>query len=193
MSPMSDLSTPLAQQIAAITAAIRTEADHHANQAGLVASLHALIFAALSRLFTRLESILTLWQAGQLPHPAQSPHPRPALEPSESPRATTPITPAPRRPSRARAAPNPPASPPGASPMRANTAATTNARRSQPAPAHSPAANCPAPPSRRLTMIGRFVQKLAHPCSTQTHAHNITISKQILPNQPLPSPQTATR
>ena len=152
---MSDLSTPLAQQIAAITAAIRTEADHHANQAGLVASLHALIFAALSRLFTRLESILTLWQAGQLPHPAQSPHPRPALEPSESPRATTPITPAPRRPSRARAAPNPPACP-----MRASTVATPIMRPSQPSSAHTRTPDRPAPPSRLAITIVPSCRKI---------------------------------
>ena len=63
------LSTPslLAQHVAGIHAELRAEADHHAAQAGVIAALHALILTALARLFARLDDLLALWQAGQLP------------------------------------------------------------------------------------------------------------------------------
>ena len=60
-------STTLAAQAGAITAAICAEANQRAAQAGVVAALHALILAALARLFAGLENLLHLWQAGQLP------------------------------------------------------------------------------------------------------------------------------
>ena len=59
-----------APQVASIAADLRATADFHAAQAGLVAALHALILAALARLFTRLEDLVTLWQSGQFSAPA---------------------------------------------------------------------------------------------------------------------------
>ncbi len=80
-------STPLAAQAGAIAVAIRAEACHRAAQAGIVATLHALILSALARLVTSLENLLQLWQAGVLPPPAARPA---APRPAPSPDATTP-------------------------------------------------------------------------------------------------------
>ncbi len=68
--------SPLAAQVAAITAGIRAESDLRAAEAGLIAALQALILATLARLFSRLESLIELWAAGQLPIPAHTPHRR---------------------------------------------------------------------------------------------------------------------
>jgi len=65
---------PLAERIADMAAELRATADEAAAQAGLVAALHALILAALVRIFTRLEDMVALWQSGQLPPLAPARH-----------------------------------------------------------------------------------------------------------------------
>lgn len=65
--PMTAAATPTAAQLAALLAGIRAEADHHAAHAGLVATLHALILAALARLIGRFADLFALWRSGQLP------------------------------------------------------------------------------------------------------------------------------
>jgi|GEM_PF-2270219 len=77
---------PLAQHIAGIAAGMRAMADDQAAQAGLVAALHALILATLARLLSRLEQMVELWQAGQLPEPP----PSRAAPPRPAPRADIP-------------------------------------------------------------------------------------------------------
>jgi len=72
---------PLAQQVAGIAANMRAQAADQAAQAGLIASLHALILAALAQIFAHLGAMFDLWQSGQLP-PCPAPAPR-------SPSATT--------------------------------------------------------------------------------------------------------
>ena len=62
----------MAQQFAAILAGIAAQAIHHHARPGLVATLHALILSALARLLSRLDTILTLRQAGQLPADAHT-------------------------------------------------------------------------------------------------------------------------
>ena len=52
--------------------------------------VHALIIACLARIFARLENVLTLWQAGQLP-------PLPPRPASTAPRTQNPRAPGPRR------------------------------------------------------------------------------------------------
>ena len=74
---MLDKPTPLlAHHLAALTAELRAQADRAAAEAGLIAALHALILATLARLFTRLETLVDLWAAGQLPHLTQAVRPR---------------------------------------------------------------------------------------------------------------------
>ena len=58
---------PLTQQVAGLAAGCRCESGRLAAQAGAVAALHALIFAALAGLLGRLESLMALLAAGQLP------------------------------------------------------------------------------------------------------------------------------
>ena len=58
---------PLTQQVAGLAAGCRCESGRLAAQAGVVAALHALIFAALAGLLGRLESLMALLAAGQLP------------------------------------------------------------------------------------------------------------------------------
>ena len=65
--------TSLARNLAVILTDIRSEADRRAAERGLVAALHALILSAFARLFTRLETLVSLWQAGQLPLPLAPP------------------------------------------------------------------------------------------------------------------------
>ncbi len=60
---------PLTQQVAGLAAGCRCESDRLAAQASLVAAVHALILSALAGLLGRLETILALWAAVQLPLP----------------------------------------------------------------------------------------------------------------------------
>ena len=81
-------SSALALHVAGLSAALRAEADHHAVQAGLVMALHALILAAPARIMARLENLIALWQAGQLPAPqprTRTAHTRTPPKPPETP------------------------------------------------------------------------------------------------------------
>ena len=62
---MSVHPTPLALQVASIREAILTQESH----AWIPAVVHALIIACLARIFGRLEDMIRLWHAGQLPLP----------------------------------------------------------------------------------------------------------------------------
>lgn len=83
---MSFQPTPLATRFASLHTSIAA----CPNRAWLPRSLHALILAALARIFGRLEHLLLLWQAGTLPAP-QSRH----SERSEAP--TLPSSPGQRK------------------------------------------------------------------------------------------------
>jgi hypothetical protein len=87
-------TTPLAQQVVGVAAAIREEAEAVSAHGGVVAVLHALFLSTLARLVGRLEHMILQWQAGQLP-PQTPRRPRQAAEvaPGESLRATTPSRP----------------------------------------------------------------------------------------------------
>ena len=61
--------------------------------------VHALIIACLARIFARLENVLTLWQAGQLP-------PLPPRPASTAPRTQNPRAPGPRQTTSHRAKPS---------------------------------------------------------------------------------------
>ena len=58
---------PLASHVASITGELRAQAATSAARAGVLAALHALLFAALVRLFDQLACMVDLWRAGQLP------------------------------------------------------------------------------------------------------------------------------
>ena len=78
----------LAEQVAAILARIHASVEDHHARPGLVAALHALILSAFARLFTRLETLVALWQAGQLPATAarpQAPMPAPRTQAASRP------------------------------------------------------------------------------------------------------------
>jgi hypothetical protein len=61
--------TPLPQALQALVGELRAESALRAAEAGLVAALQALILTLLVRLLSRLEAMVTLWQAGLLPPP----------------------------------------------------------------------------------------------------------------------------
>jgi len=63
------VSSPLAQQVAALAAELRA---HAAADAGMRAAVAALISACVLRIFALLEDLITLWQSGQLPPLAQA-------------------------------------------------------------------------------------------------------------------------
>lgn len=111
----------LAHQVAGIAADLRSNAPGSGPRAMLI----ALINTCLLRLFTRLETLLTLWQAGQLPQP--------------TPRAVT-------KPQSAK--PQPPHA------IRAPRATIHRAHRRQvqlPPPAKSPAVTSPSAQTRPAT------------------------------------------
>ena len=71
-------NAPLAKHVEVILTDLRATAACHTAPHGAVALLHALILAAITRLFTSLENLLTLWQAGQCgPTPPASTQPVP--------------------------------------------------------------------------------------------------------------------
>lgn len=96
MSPNQPSPTPK-------VAILRIPAPADRSSPLLPASLHALITAILTRLFTRLEHLLQLWQAGNLPIPQPRPRtaransPRIAGERHESAPRAAPFPPHPRR------------------------------------------------------------------------------------------------
>ena len=126
--------SPLTRQIADILAALNAQAEDSRARPSLIASLHALILSALARLVTRLETLLTLWQAGQLPtstHTAVNRQPTfQAPRTQSAPRATTPQQRA-RPPAPIPPAPHPGTSRPGHQPP--PQAAQSSAH---PAPSH---------------------------------------------------------
>ncbi len=63
---LDHIPTPLAHHLATITAELRAQANRATTDAGPIAALHALILAALARLFNGLTELFSLWQAGQL-------------------------------------------------------------------------------------------------------------------------------
>lgn len=63
-TPVSQTPTPLADGIASLRTAILADEAR---------GIHALILAILARLLTRLEHMIRLWQAGQLPTPRTKP------------------------------------------------------------------------------------------------------------------------
>ena len=85
----------LAHQVAGIAADLRSNAPGSGPRAMLI----ALINTCLLRLFTRLETRLTLWQAGQLA-------PLPTRPASTAPRSQSPRAPGPRQTTSHRAKPS---------------------------------------------------------------------------------------
>lgn len=78
---MSEKPTPLAAEIACLRTAVTAPGDR-----GLLPkSLRNLIIAILTRLFTRLEQAILLWQSGNLPiPPARAPRTGRAPQPHQS-------------------------------------------------------------------------------------------------------------
>ena len=144
----------------------------------LPAPIQAVIAAIFARIFGRLEQILLLWQAGQLP----APQPR---EPREAAARPTPVARSGTRHSLARhpsARQAPDSIQPPARARRAIThrAAPANPRGTSSAP---PAA---APHPARCRRTG---QNPGFPRSP-SHSHFVTISKLIIPCPPAPSQPT---
>ena len=70
---------------------LRHTAQAEEKCAWIPAAIHALIIAALVRIFTRLEQVFALWQAGQLPRPPIRRTRATTSRPSTAPRAARPI------------------------------------------------------------------------------------------------------
>ena len=85
-------ATPLSDQLASL----RTTLTAAEAPRWMPDRVHALIIACLARIFARLEHVLTLWQAGQLPAP---PHPASTPQRAQNPRMPSPRMPSPRMPS----------------------------------------------------------------------------------------------
>ena len=75
---MSVKPTPLGTQIASLRKA--GAAPSGADRGRLSTALHTLIAAIFARIFDRLEQILLLWQAGQLPKPVVRQRPQAKTE-----------------------------------------------------------------------------------------------------------------
>lgn len=183
---MSQDPTPLAPLVAGIAADVRAMAAQEAARAGLLAALHALIFATLARLSTTLEAMVTLWAAGLLPLPTPrkaSPARQTATRPN--PRAAAPAPFVPLCAGRHLAAVPPHA--PGAHPI----SPSAQRERAQPSHARPPERPLPAPrarprpaaaPSRwRHPAIGsaRHTPTLQNALSATlpSHALNVTIQE----------------
>ena len=150
---MSIQPPPLATRFASLHATIAA----CPYRGWLPRSLHALILAALARVFGRLEQLLLLWQAGQLPTPKSRPPERregPTLPSSPRQPKATGIT---RRAhtrhnatchSAARA-PFGLAAIPASNPSAAPSAAIKPGPHSRPAPIRAPAGRCPSPRQKR--------------------------------------------
>ena len=158
---------PLAEQVAALAADLRLEAARQGEESGIIAALQALILISLARIFTSLERMVALWQAGLLPPPAPrrprvaTQHPRSVAPTPRRPRArrhsraTAPRSPAPLAPEPVRRpAPRPPIT--AAAPVPAPFP-----------PAARPRAPARAPPWRHLS------RRLQTP--PPLHAHFVTI------------------
>ena len=145
----------LAHQIAGIAADLSSNGPAWGPQA----ALRALIQTWLLRIFTRLEALLTLWQAGQLPQPATTQRHNPAPPPSRA--ATAPRTASPRTRRR-----RPP-------PLRIRTRARARTRphsvRHITPATRPPVAPAPRPPPHRC--------RKSPPKTAHSRAYNVTISK----------------
>ena len=155
---------PLAPLIAGITADMRAQQADHVARSGLLAPLHALIFATLARIFASLGDLFDLWRSGRLP-----PCPAPAPRPSPAANQRTPA-PAPCRRPRTRYRPiSAPARPrPSAVPLGTNSPASSPPR-PHAAPIRKP---------QRATRTARHTPIFAKrpPKNPPPHAHIITIS-----------------
>jgi hypothetical protein len=158
---------PLARQIGGIAAELRAHAREESLRSGLAALAHALILTLLARILGRLESMVALWQAGQLPALAPQPAratartrapaaparpwrwlaaflPFPAIPAAEPRHAPHPRTRRPRQATRPAPRQAAPASPKRAAPIAA--ARPSRARpRPFPPPATAPQAHAAAP------------------------------------------------
>ena len=139
-----------AQPLVGLLADLRADAARHAAQRGALAALHALICAALIRLFAGLHDLMDLWRSGQLPPQSSSPAEAQHL-PRRAPVCAGADIPArlsrPRQPAATFAA----ARPTAAAVVPAETA-------SRAAPRHAPAhaAKAPATPSPRPPIYPRI-------------------------------------
>jgi len=134
----------------------RAQAALRAAEAGIVAALQAMILALVARILSRLEAMVVLWQAGQLPNPS------PVAACPRARQASSPRTRSSRMPSgtgRSRA--------PGAVPV---PAAPQLRARATPRPLRSPVIHPrPCPPNRPVLSNGPNRQE-------PTHAYFVTIS-----------------
>ena len=176
------LSTPLAAQVGAITAAIRAEANQRAAQAGVIAALHALIFAAFARMVAGLEKLIQLWQSGLLPQAsataprhsppsaATTPHAHNGVSGPSGLRASAPATTQP-------AATQPSASPDGhARRAAASSAVGLFPRAAAPRHAYAPGPQAPVDSHTAVTRTGEgFVAILVLCASLLNRAQNVTI------------------
>ena len=136
-------------------------------------ALHTLITAILARLFARLEQILALWLAGNLPPPKPAPkhrHPERSEGPTLPPRST-------HARSRQRAP-----RPESATPPRADSTAS-HAKIAPTRETFAPPKSPPRYPHAEFHFFGLL-------WSTPWHADNITISKQY--NRRLATPPVDT-
>ncbi len=140
-------------------ASLRDDAAYFRAQSGLIAALHALILATLVRIVARLDHMVTLWAAGQLPLPAPA-KPRPARTPSpRRPHTRTAQTPRTRRP---QSVPTPPREP-------------TRTRTSRPQHPQSPiTASTLVGPRAQIPPQPPPILLFSLPRPTPTHAHFIT-------------------
>ncbi len=149
---MSEITPPpLARQIGGIAAELRAHAQEESARTGLAAVVHALILALLARIFGRLENMVALWQAGQLP--ALAPQPARAT-------ARTPAPAAPANPWRWLAAFLPFPAIPATEPRRATHPRTPRQRQ---ATRLAPCQAAPASPKRAPTPIAAARPSRARP------------------------------
>jgi hypothetical protein len=113
-------------------------------------ALHAMIIAALVRLFESLEAMIRLWQEGRLP----TPEPRPARQPRQGPGHALPKQPRPRhgtaRKPRARSHPSSQAASPRTAAPRPRYGAPSPGRAPMRAPARPIPSVARAPPKRKF-------------------------------------------
>ena len=79
---VKDRAATPAQPLVGLLADLRVQAARHHAHPGALASVNALILAALIRLFASLQNLMELWQSGQCPpsSPSRSGTPRPSAQ-----------------------------------------------------------------------------------------------------------------
>ena len=161
----------LARHLTGITADLRTRAN---SASGPRAMLLALIEACFLRIFARLEAIIALWQAGQLPQPSAR-QPRTPQPGTPQPHPTAPGTPsAARHRAHARAIlPKPPVA--RATPTPTCAFAAANHRPASALQA-TPSPRPPVPTATRTPPIPRCRQKRP-PGPAHNFAYIVTITK----------------